>query len=61
MRTVIVAALVLGVVLVLLGLILEALAWLIAVGLVLLVIGLIAGWFVMRRARGGREGHNRVR
>lgn len=49
MRTVAVAALIIAVVLIILGLILEALFWLFIIGLVLLVVALIAGWLGMRR------------
>jgi hypothetical protein len=50
MRTLVAAAIVIALVLVILGLVLEALFWLFVVGVVLLLIALIAGWIGLRRA-----------
>lgn len=50
MRTIAVAAVIVALALVILGLIVEAVAWLIVIGLVLLLVALIAGWVGVRRA-----------
>jgi lysylphosphatidylglycerol synthetase-like protein (DUF2156 family) len=50
MRTIAIAALIIAIVLVVFGLLLEALFWLFVIGLALLVVAVIAGWIGMRRA-----------
>jgi hypothetical protein len=55
MRTLAVVAVIIAVAMVILGLILEALGWLIAIGLVVLVVALIAGWIGLRRVTSGRH------
>jgi hypothetical protein len=50
MRTIAIAALIIAIVLVVLGLLLEALFWLFVIGLALLVVAVIAGWIGVRRA-----------
>lgn len=59
MRAVAIAVGVVALALVILGLIVEAVAWLVAIGVVLLVIAVIAGWVAVRRVaaigRGNRS------
>lgn len=50
MRTLAVVVIIIALAMVILGLLLEALAWLIGIGLVVLVIAVIAGWIGLRRA-----------
>lgn len=57
MRTVAVAIGIVAVALVILGLILEALGWLIVIGLVVLAIAIIAGWVGFRRASSSMARH----
>lgn len=51
MRTIAVCAAIVALALVILGLVLEAVGWLIVVGLVLLAVAVIAGGIGVRRAR----------
>lgn len=57
MRTIAIAVAVIALALVILGLIVEAVAWLVAVGVVLLVIAVIAGWVATRRVASMGRGH----
>jgi hypothetical protein len=59
MRTIAITVAIVAVALVILGLVIEALGWLIVIGLVVLLVAVLAGWIGVRRAGSIRRDRRR--